>query len=223
MGIRTVFVYALVSIGVSMAVYSFAYQPREVYRLGEGEARQAEQKPQSGDIIFQTSLSAQSKAIQLATHSRYSHCGVIYQQGNDLFVLEAVQPVKVTPYLQWIQRGEKSHYVVKRLKEANLLLTPEASRRLMQVGNRLKGKPYDFYFEWTDDRIYCSELIWKMYKEALNLELGALQPLRSFDLSSPAVRQKLKERYGNKIPYDEKVISPESVFNSDQLITVIEQ
>ena len=28
-----------------------------------------------GDLIFQTSLSAQSKAIQLATKSKYSHCG----------------------------------------------------------------------------------------------------------------------------------------------------
>lgn len=30
-----------------------------------------------GDIIFQTSLSGQSKAIQAATGSPYSHCGII--------------------------------------------------------------------------------------------------------------------------------------------------
>jgi uncharacterized protein YcfL len=43
-----------------------------------------------GDIIFQTSQSAQSKAIQAATHSKYSHCGIIYKEGSNYFVFEAV-------------------------------------------------------------------------------------------------------------------------------------
>ena len=38
----------------------------------------------NGDLIFQTSLSGQSKAIQLATDSKYSHCGLIYKDGNDI-------------------------------------------------------------------------------------------------------------------------------------------
>jgi len=36
------------------------------------------------------------------------------------------------------------------------------------------------------------------------------------------VKQKLAERYGDNIPDDELVISPASMFNSDQLITVFE-
>lgn len=71
---------------------------------------------QNGDIIFQTSNSGQSKAIQIATGSKYSHMGIIYKQGNDYFVYEAVQPVKLTPLTDWIKRGENGHYVVKRLK-----------------------------------------------------------------------------------------------------------
>ena len=35
---------------------------------------------QTGDIIFQTSNSNQSKAIQLATHSKYSHVGILYKK-----------------------------------------------------------------------------------------------------------------------------------------------
>ena len=53
-----------------------------------------------GDIIFQTSLSQQSHAIQLATHSKYSHCGLIFKRKSGVdewCVLEAVQPVKWTP------------------------------------------------------------------------------------------------------------------------------
>jgi hypothetical protein len=41
---------------------------------------------QNGDIIFQTSQSGQSKAIQIATDSKYSHMGIVYKIGKDYFV-----------------------------------------------------------------------------------------------------------------------------------------
>jgi len=46
---------------------------------------------QNGDLIFQTSLSGQSRAIQLATESKYSHCGIIYKEGSEFYVFEAVE------------------------------------------------------------------------------------------------------------------------------------
>jgi hypothetical protein len=36
-----------------------------------------------GDIIFQISQTAQSQAIQLATNSKFSHCGIIQRKGNE--------------------------------------------------------------------------------------------------------------------------------------------
>jgi len=176
----------------------------------------------NGDLIFQTSTSAQSQAIQLATKSKYSHCGIIYKDGADYFVFEAVQPVKRTPLEDWIARGEDGHYVVKRLKDDSVL-TPAALQKMKAQGEALAGKDYDLYFEWSDDRIYCSELIWKVYKEGAGVEIGKLQQLKDFDLSHPAVQQKLKERYGNNIPEQEKVISPAAMFESEVLYTVISQ
>ena len=58
-----------------------------------------------GDIVFQTSGSGQSLAIQLATHSPYSHCGILIEKNGQLLVFEAVQPVKFTPIDQWIKRA----------------------------------------------------------------------------------------------------------------------
>ena len=66
-------------------------------------------------------------------------------------------------------------------------------------------------------------LIWKIYKKSLNIELGKLEKLRDFDLSDPYVKKLMKKRYGNKIPYNELVISPESMFKSDKLITIINE
>ena len=178
------------------------------------------QQIQGGDLIFQASTSTQSKAIQAATRSKYSHCGLIYKEGNDYYVYEAVQPVKRTALAAWIARGEGGKYVIKRLKNANKILTPAVIEKMKKVSGQFKGKDYDLTFEWTDDRIYCSELIWKVYQRAAGIEIGKLQRLSDFDLTSEAVKKKMKERYGSKIPLNEPVISPAAIFNSDLLVLV---
>jgi hypothetical protein len=174
-----------------------------------------------GDLIFHTSLSAQSRAIQLATHSPWSHCGIVYKDGKNWQVFEAVQPVKRTPLADWVARGQGGHFVTKRLRDAQAVLTPAALARLKAAGQPLLGHNYDLYFGWSDDRIYCSELIWKVYERGLGRRLGQLQQLRDFDLSNPAVQAKLRERYGRTLPLAETVISPVSIFNSPELVTVL--
>lgn len=175
-----------------------------------------------GDIIFQTSLSTQSKAIQLATKSKYSHCGIIFKQKNNYYVFEAVQPVKITSLEKWITRGKDSHYVIKRLKEADKILTPERLQKMKQVGQSFMGKNYDRTFEWSDDKMYCSELIWKIYQRTCNIEVGKLEKLADFDLTDKTVKLKLKERYQENIPLDEIVISPKAIFESKLLTKVYE-
>lgn len=175
---------------------------------------------QEGDIIFQTSKSRQSMAIQVATNSKYSHMGIIYENDGAFFVYEAVQPVKLTPLKAWINRGENGHYVVKRLKNADRVLNDSTLTKMKQIGEQFNGKAYDIYFEWSDDKIYCSELVWKMYKQSVGIEIGQLEQLSDFDLTKEIVQSKIKERYGDNIPMDEKVISPAAMFNSDKLITI---
>jgi len=176
----------------------------------------------NGDIIFQVSLSSQSQAIQRATKSQYSHCGIVYNINNKYYVYEAIQPAKLTLLDNWIARGKDSHYVVKRLKKSDKILDRETLSRMEKEGEKFLGKDYDLTFEWSDDKIYCSELIWKIYKRAANIEIGKLEKLKDFDLSDSIVQEKLKERYGDNIPMDEIVISPKSIFDSRLLITIYE-
>jgi len=170
-----------------------------------------------GDVIFHTSRSAQSAAIQRATHSPYSHVGIIFIREGKPYVFEAVASVRYTPLATWTARGSGGSYVVKRLKRA---LTAAQEARLRASAQRFAGKPYDSAFEWSDARIYCSELIWKMYSQALGIELGELQKLREFDLTDPAVKAKMRERYGSRVPLDEPVISPAAIYDSHLLQTI---
>lgn len=198
------------------------FQPNHILGNEKEELKQPANKDElkNGDIIFQTSLSGQSKAIQLATKSKYSHCGLIYKEGSNIFVFEAVGPVKRTPLEKWIARGKDGKYVVKRLKNADQVLTPSTLKMMKQEGDQFNGKNYDLTFEWSDDKIYCSELVWKIYQRATGIEVGKLGKLSDFDLTSEAVKKKMKERYGNNIPVNEIVISPSAIFDSELLTAI---
>ena len=189
----------------------------------EKEERQIRKALQNGDLIFHTSQSNQSKAIQIVTNSKYSHMGIIYKEGKEYYVYEAIQPVQITKLEDWINRGESGKYVVKRLRNRDEFLTEEGIQRMKIIGRQYLGKDYDLRFEWSDDKIYCSELVWKIYKKAFNIEIGKLEKIGDFDLSNSIVQHKVQERYGSEIPKDELVISPDRMFKSRKLITVKER
>ena len=176
----------------------------------------------NGDIIFQTSQSGQSLAVSYATHSRYTHCGLLFNDGGNWYVYEAVGPVKKTAFKDWIAMGDSNYYVVRRLAKADSILTDSTITKMRASVSRRMGVGYDFYFGWNDSLIYCSELVWKAYNESTGLEIGQPKPMREYDLTHPVVKDLMRKRYGDKIPYDEKMISPGDIFDSPLLTTVTE-
>ncbi|MDR1679632.1 MAG: YiiX family permuted papain-like enzyme [Prevotellaceae bacterium] len=223
---KILFILGLLGLIIFSAFYAKRkfYNPNHQFENAKKEVKKLADKDEikDGDLIFQTSLSRQSKAIQLATKSKYSHCGIIYKENGQYFVFEAVQPVKTTPLDKWIARGKNGHFVIKRLKNADKILTTKTLQKMKREGRKFNGKSYDLTFEWNDDKIYCSELIWKIYQRATGTEIGKLEKLSDFDLTNKVVQQKMKERYDNNIPMNEIVISPAAIFESEVLTTVIQ-
>jgi hypothetical protein len=141
---------------------------------------------------------------------------MVFIRDGHPYVFEAIATVRFTTLDVWIARGG-GRFVVKRL---NRSLTSAETEKLLATARAFAGRNYDLYFEWSDERIYCSELVWKIYDEALGVKLGKLQKLRDFDLGNPLVHAKLRERYGDHVPLDEPVISPAAVFASPLLQSV---
>ena len=181
------------------------------------EPQPSKEELRNGDIIFHASKSDQSKAIQLATGSEYSHCGIVYIEAGKTYVVEAVQPVKRTPFEEFVKRGEDGAYVVKRLRNAENILTEQVLERMKIEGQKMIGKKYDSHFNWSDDQIYCSELVWKIYERATGIELCPLKKMNDFDFSNPIVKEVIKQRYKDQIPWEEPVVSPADLFESGEL------
>ena len=128
-------------------------------------------QPKEGDLYFQSlPRNAVVNAIEGASDSPYSHCGILVRKGDAWFILEAIGPVRETPLAIWINQARDRHYDVFRLEaehERNIPAFIKAAKVYM-------GRPYDIRYRMDDEKIYCSELIFKGYRDATGESLGKL-------------------------------------------------
>ena len=171
----------------------------------------------NGDIIFHQSVSFQSKALEIATRSPYTHCGIVFFKDEKPYVFEAVHTVSWTPLNDWIKRGIEGRYVLMRLKQP---LDEKGERSLREAASDFVGKGYDLFFNWSDETIYCSELAWKVYDRALGLSLIPLKTFRDYELDHEEVQRIVKERFKIDIPWDEYAATPADLMESDLLQTI---
>lgn len=172
---------------------------------------------QVGDLIFQKSQSSQAKAIAEATGSEWSHVGILVKNSaNQWYVAEAIQPLQATELSAWIQRGKNQEYRVLRHPQFNSSFVPALYSEL----KRYQGLNYDIYFEWSDSRIYCSELTYKVLQKVLGKEIGTLQKFRDLKLQGPYVQALIKKRYtdlGKPLNLDEEIVTPISQMQDPSL------
>jgi len=170
----------------------------------------------TGDILFISSGGAQGKAIELATKSKYTHVGIVFVEKGKTYVYHAVEPVMKSTLQEFLDYSSDGNYVAKRLKQQTPL-SETTNEKMRQMAAGLLGKHYDIYFNWKDDEWYCTEFVWKLYERNYKLEVGKLRPLKEFDLSAKEVQAIMKKRYGKNIPYEEKMISPQDMFDCELL------
>ncbi|MDB4353731.1 YiiX/YebB-like N1pC/P60 family cysteine hydrolase [Akkermansiaceae bacterium] len=170
----------------------------------------------TGDVVFQDTGGEQGTAVRAATKSNYTHCGVVFKSDGKLYVFEAIQPVSVIPLNAWKARSSVFH--ARRLKNG-ALLTQRNIEKATQWGLSQLDKNYDALFQWGDDELYCSELVWKVYHEATGLKLCEPRPFSAYFLDDPAVLKIVRSRYGEleELPKNEPVVAPSDLAKSPLL------
>ncbi|GMT98161.1 YiiX family permuted papain-like enzyme [Corallococcus caeni] len=171
-------------------------------------------KVRTGDVVFQTSGSRQSKPIQVATHSPLSHVGLVEVTPEGVFVVEAVQPVKRTPFARWKARGVKGRLLVMRPRGVD----DAAKARAVAEAKRHLGKPYDALFGWGDEAMYCSELVRKAYAAGAGVEYGRMERLGDLDVAG--LKREIAERYRGPVPVDLELVTPASLAADARLAVV---
>jgi len=135
----------------------------------------------------------------------------VVKQGNRLQILEAIGPVKFTPIKEWIGQGYNSQYTQMRLQPVLLSAIQPAIRE----AKKLLGAPYDLQYQLDEEKIYCSELIYKAFKRGASLELGKIEQLK--DLNWVPHTPFIIYLAGGSLPLKRKMVTPESMFRDDDL------
>jgi GAF domain-containing protein len=177
----------------------------------------------SGDIVFQDSSprSVQAGSIKALTRSDWSHCGIYFERPNGRpVIIDGNGGEGEVAWQDWRGHGRDGRFAAYRLRNS---LSDGQLRGLWTAANRYDRKPYDFKFAWGDAEIYCSELIWKAYRDAAGLEVGRIQRLKDFDLRSSLALPLIKRDRGwgsvaiAEAHGDERVVSPQAIADSNFL------
>lgn len=172
--------------------------------------------PQEGDILFQSLPHMPViDAIEGCTRSPYSHCGIVTNKGGTWQVLEAIGPVKLTRLDRWIGQGRDEAFAVCRLKAC---FQPKVGA-MIAAAEKFIGLPYDIQYELDDEKIYCSELIYKGFKAATGQSLGKIVKLGELDWK-PHV-QVIRAIAGDPIPLEREIITPRDLAKAEQLEEVL--
>lgn len=169
---------------------------------------------QHGDFIFQHLPGELTAMIADITQSQYSHCGIIVKKSTGFVVLQAIGPVLETPLNQWINFGVGKKFTIVRLKKEFQQNIPA----IIAQAYKFIGKPYDIQYQWDDQKIYCSELIYKAVLNATGLRLAEF--VRLGDMKWKPYEQTIRQITGGKLPLEREMITPESLVVSDKVDVV---
>jgi hypothetical protein len=213
-------------------------------------------KLKPGDIVFIRSRSGNALLIAALsgvvkvdddTDDVFTHCGIIFKDGEELKVYEGAGRGKFLTLADW-QIAESDGTVGKivngkvvRVAKKEPLHNVYAMRwngepklatgftALSTKANELHNTPYDHGFYWTDTRAYCSELVWRAFEVGGLRLLDVLPTMKDYvEGAAPEVAEKILEKlndpdckhdFRNEEGYKEKesAISPEDIYKSPRL------
>lgn len=151
-----------------------------------------------GDIVFQISKSRQSPAVIFATGSPWSHCGIVVEKPDGLYVLEASSTVRLTPLDKWKKQGKFGIISSRRVTD----------RPVKVKYKKYLGLPYDLQFRFGNKKWYCSELVYDIYKTQLGIEIGTPHPVKDYNITNKKILALMKKR---GITKTQLVIAPSDI------------
>ena len=157
---------------------------------------------QEGDIVFIESQSSQSPYIKAGTMSKWTHCGVIVNTSEGMKVLEASKTVRLTPVVKFIGAAKNDNWCIKSPRQK--LTKPINYHKYL-------GQPYDLEFKFDNGKMYCSELVWLVYKDQ-GIELCKPRKVSSFMMTRiPKVKKLMNKR---NISMNQEAVAPVDIYKA---------
>jgi len=181
---------------------------------------------QPGDILFQDGSNNFNNAVKEVTNSidgyNFSHCGIYYVDSNkNKFVIEAfndgVVLTDISDFMnRYLTEDNKPKVVVGRLIDSLQTIIPMAIKNAINY----LGKKYDNEFDLTNDKIYCSELIYFAFKDRVGENIFKTNSMTFIDINTNETQSYWREHFnslGILVPEGKEGINPGSISKSNNI------
>jgi len=155
----------------------------------------------TGDLLFNKLSGDLQVGMENGLNRSFDNIGIVFIDGDNYGVMETAERVGYISMSSWIEKGLDQKYVVKRLFNDDSVLTDERIQKLRKEAHSHIWKEVEKSRNWSDDKLYNAELVWKVFKNSLDVELAELNTVND-EFSS------------------EYVITPEAIYSSKSLVTV---
>jgi hypothetical protein len=158
----------------------------------------------NGDVVFIKHSKLKSGNLIPNGKTKYNYVGVIFMEDGIPMVYHATEPISKTHLEAFIDLSEGRDYKIKRLSEQNLLNT-DVIQTMHTFAKAKLHSHYDGKLSLTNDELYNSEFVYKMYQHALGIKLSEPKPLADLK-NDPLTLDFLKEAYGDQILNEKMVV-----------------
>lgn len=179
----------------------------------------------NGDIFFQDiNCGPFCDAINKVTfgykEADFAHVGILIVDNNQWFVAEAVSKGVVLTHVDTflnrsLDNNKKPKVMVGRLKNINSFVLPT----IASVKPFL-NKQYDDIFDITNDKYYCSELIYELFKDSNGNKIFCLAPMTFNDPDTKQLFPIWKSYFDSlkiDVPESKPGLNPGSISRSEML------
>lgn len=191
---------------------------------GDTEFRVALPPVYDGDIIMENCTHPSAVLSQQLMGGKYNHVGIIFQRKKDgiYFVMDLTDSVHLTPLTEYVDRATDGHVCLLRLRDANKTLTEQKVTALRNAAKAYNGVPADPVLNWDDSHLYASELVWKVYNNAMLLTLCPTRTVADFDISDETQKE-LAKTHGGSVSNKDEAVSTDDIYNSVKLEVIYEK
>lgn len=134
---------------------------------------------QNGDLVFRQGRTAESQAVLLTDRkSSYSHVGIIYIDNKNPYVIHAVPGENINGP-DFIKKEKITDFLTPRKAKRFAIYRSDFTNEERKIA---ATTAFNFYKEQktfdnkynlvTDDQLYCTELVIKVFQKAINESLN---------------------------------------------------
>lgn len=172
-----------------------------------------------GDIVFIEASNYVFQRVSVAQGGWMNHVGIVVEEAGELKIAESTIPwVKIDDICRFNNKSKNQKFEVKRLYHELATIEEKA---LFLLAKDLTKTLYDLGFDIESERQYCSKFVRYLVSEIVGIDLGQKQQLK--ELYKDQEDSELlfwKTWYGGSIPWERETITPKSLYDDPQLISI---